>query len=425
MPSAAIVVNMSPATGPTPGSAHATHQLLVGTWAKVERAKTHRLALADEILAFNQANPGRLEGTYNSSSGLHVIRIVSVPDYPVVRWGVVVGDVVHNLRSALDHLAWQMANPSCTARHPVACALPDRRDEDKLPQGLQKVTDPSAVPGLRQWIPALQPRPGPRPLERPLHPSPCPPPRPLERRQAQGHHSVAAPRHGAHLPHSEGDVRATHVLGRRQSAGRSWDTGRRDQARAQQSDSCCRWRGDSHPRACGTTRSLEHPGPVDGVRREHSTPGLANPSVEAQSFVEELAARFELAEDSNDRPPCVVVECQVVDEVGQLTAGRPRACVAGCWSGCRARRSERGARSSAGSRARGGPIRRAATAAPRRFAARPGRSSSRAACRDPSRSRAAPPDVREGRRERACRAGRDVLHQDRARASRTSPSASG
>jgi hypothetical protein len=74
---------MSLASGPIQGSPHTMHPRLVGCWAKVERAKDHRSGLANEILSFNQTNPGRLEGTYNSSSGLHVIRIISVPTIPL------------------------------------------------------------------------------------------------------------------------------------------------------------------------------------------------------------------------------------------------------------------------------------------------------------------------------------------------------
>jgi hypothetical protein len=130
------------------------HPRLVGCWAKVERAKDHRLSLANEILSFNQANPGRLEGTYNSLSGLHVIRIISVPDYPVVRWGVVVGDVVHSLRSALDHLAWQMANLHAQPAIPWRVHFPIAGTKTNFRRAFRKSQIP---PQFRDFVGGFQP----------------------------------------------------------------------------------------------------------------------------------------------------------------------------------------------------------------------------------------------------------------------------
>ncbi len=45
------------------------------------------------------------------SSGYHVLRIKSIPDFGSfpVDTGVAVGEIIHSLRSALDHSAWQLA----------------------------------------------------------------------------------------------------------------------------------------------------------------------------------------------------------------------------------------------------------------------------------------------------------------------------
>jgi hypothetical protein len=41
-------------------------------------------------------------------TGQIVIYGEGIREPPVEEWGVIIGDVVHNLRSALDHLVWQL-----------------------------------------------------------------------------------------------------------------------------------------------------------------------------------------------------------------------------------------------------------------------------------------------------------------------------
>jgi hypothetical protein len=87
-----------------------------GVWAKIARAKEHIEALQGEIstgrppTVFNAIHriPVRLE--HEPDTGHHVFRTTAAPPEDVIRrWGVITGDAVHNLRSALDHLFWQLA----------------------------------------------------------------------------------------------------------------------------------------------------------------------------------------------------------------------------------------------------------------------------------------------------------------------------
>lgn len=48
-----------------------------------------------------------IEGEFEPERSSYVFRLYVV-EPPPLRWGVVVGEIVHNLRSALDHLVWQL-----------------------------------------------------------------------------------------------------------------------------------------------------------------------------------------------------------------------------------------------------------------------------------------------------------------------------
>jgi hypothetical protein len=78
------------------------------------RARKHLEELHALIQEFMQGDPERTDSI--GGADLHIDNIkgkltcdARIPDAPPVhKWGLVVGDVLHNLRSALDHLAWQL-----------------------------------------------------------------------------------------------------------------------------------------------------------------------------------------------------------------------------------------------------------------------------------------------------------------------------
>ena len=98
---------------------------LDGSKAKVERAKEHLEALYNEINAFIDREPHAViphididRATYRA-----YLRVYETPDD--LRWGVLLGDFLHNARSALDHLVWQLvvlngAKPGTNNQFPIA-----------------------------------------------------------------------------------------------------------------------------------------------------------------------------------------------------------------------------------------------------------------------------------------------------------------
>jgi len=87
-------------------------------WAKIERAKEHSDALdahLDEVFSIDANCPvlGTKGYRDGGGKGIHknVVYVSYAPDLTeaMARAGVLLGDAIHNLRSALDHLAYQLA----------------------------------------------------------------------------------------------------------------------------------------------------------------------------------------------------------------------------------------------------------------------------------------------------------------------------
>jgi hypothetical protein len=77
--------------------------------AKIDRAGEHIDALNGEIRHWAEGNPYSIEAEPKGQSTHHriYVRLHEVPD--VRRWGLLLGDAVHNMRSALDHLVYALA----------------------------------------------------------------------------------------------------------------------------------------------------------------------------------------------------------------------------------------------------------------------------------------------------------------------------
>jgi hypothetical protein len=85
---------------------------LTSAFLKVERARKHLTELDQEIRAFVKVDPYRLSFEVDSETGQQVVRFRKVGDKPIrtpLRFGLMAGDVIHNLRSALDHVVYQLA----------------------------------------------------------------------------------------------------------------------------------------------------------------------------------------------------------------------------------------------------------------------------------------------------------------------------
>jgi hypothetical protein len=81
---------------------------LTGARLKVDRAQMHLDALQSAALKWQgQAPEPSFVVDVEDEGRVHIVRVSGVPEVPVA-WAGVLGDMLHNLRSSLDHLAWQL-----------------------------------------------------------------------------------------------------------------------------------------------------------------------------------------------------------------------------------------------------------------------------------------------------------------------------
>ncbi len=80
---------------------------MLGHRFKLERADEHLKRLEDEVLRWLGTQPYRFIYEFNPESNEKIVR-VEVIDAPPVEFGITIGDIVHNLRSALDNLVYEL-----------------------------------------------------------------------------------------------------------------------------------------------------------------------------------------------------------------------------------------------------------------------------------------------------------------------------
>jgi len=98
--------------------------------AKLKQARRHRATLIAEVDKHFSVSTNRptLVAELDPISGDHIFRVASVPPIAELQeiLAVTVGDAVHNLRSALDHLAFQLAcvNTNGVLKHEKSVQFP-------------------------------------------------------------------------------------------------------------------------------------------------------------------------------------------------------------------------------------------------------------------------------------------------------------
>ncbi len=133
---------------------------LNGCRLKLARAREHLEALRVASDAFWKLNPYAIVGEFDAQAGEYVFK-VRVYEEPPPYLGVIVGDVVHNLRSALDYLAWELVKLAPATPREGVTGFPIFESEDEF---LGKGGGRGAGPMLRgmrdehqEFIQGLQP----------------------------------------------------------------------------------------------------------------------------------------------------------------------------------------------------------------------------------------------------------------------------
>jgi hypothetical protein len=140
---------------------------LDGAWAKVFRAQEHLTALAGAVDTYFASHPYTLEGTFDATTSDWVVRI-RVATHPPIKLGTIVGDVVHNQRSALDYLVYELARLATRKDRPRGTQFPiiATNPKDYRQSGLHRVA--MLDPQVRKVIRLLQPYHSAAPEDHPL-----------------------------------------------------------------------------------------------------------------------------------------------------------------------------------------------------------------------------------------------------------------
>jgi hypothetical protein len=110
---------------------------------KIGRARTHLEELETEVKKYFQTTPFQAETSEDPETGDLVTRL-KIISQPPVEWGVIIGDIIHNLRSALDLLvsALLLANGKTPNK---SCGFPVYSGKDEfMKDGVKRVKGLSA-----------------------------------------------------------------------------------------------------------------------------------------------------------------------------------------------------------------------------------------------------------------------------------------
>ena len=125
---------------------------------KVNRAAEQAEILKDEIDTWTRDNPVRYRTEmHGDGMGFRVLHEGFLSPPPTDRWSLIFGELIHNLRSALDNLAWGFAcakaNPPSK---PVIIKFPIYEEEAKFDKKTKDITD-QMTSDIAECIKAMQP----------------------------------------------------------------------------------------------------------------------------------------------------------------------------------------------------------------------------------------------------------------------------
>jgi len=93
---------------------------LNGVYAKLARGQKHLNDLEYALETFLKERPYRAVVEDGPNPGDYILRGKIVKRPPVYKFGVMIGDCVHNLRSALDQLVWELGGKTSSAPRHIA-----------------------------------------------------------------------------------------------------------------------------------------------------------------------------------------------------------------------------------------------------------------------------------------------------------------
>lgn len=128
-----------------------TNDDLSGAWRKLQRAKEHISQLDAEVRSYFDSKPYLIVYEPHSEPGRMVARVNGDPKPLPANLPLMIGDAVHNLRSSLDHLAWQaVGSPTADTAFPLF-----RDDRRPAPKDLRNLVEKKLKGASNQVISAV------------------------------------------------------------------------------------------------------------------------------------------------------------------------------------------------------------------------------------------------------------------------------
>ena len=130
---------------------------LDGVYEKIERAKIHQVDLAKRVRAVLGSDKQSFAVEPDLDSGRYAVRVFGVPAVGPT-WCTIIGDCLFNLRSALDHLAWQLVildGETPTDQHMTTFPIrksPFDKKGNRIPMQLQPAVSNPEILGALETV---------------------------------------------------------------------------------------------------------------------------------------------------------------------------------------------------------------------------------------------------------------------------------
>lgn len=130
---------------------------LAGVRLKIQRAYAHLAELQEAIETALDSSGERFSNEFDPETKQQVYRAHGLPEIDP-KWSLMVGDVLHNLRSALDHLAWQLVildkgTPCRQTQFPVRETPFSKKGDLTTTQLSPPIKDPKILAALEECQP--------------------------------------------------------------------------------------------------------------------------------------------------------------------------------------------------------------------------------------------------------------------------------
>jgi hypothetical protein len=119
---------------------------LFGCWLKISRAREHRDTLNHEVDAWSSYSPPiRIAGKFDPTNDTWTAYLHEIQKCPP-QWGTLLGDAVHNYRSALDLLIFELAFIDRGGKEPTGTGFPlvspENWADPSIQSSVKELTEP-------------------------------------------------------------------------------------------------------------------------------------------------------------------------------------------------------------------------------------------------------------------------------------------